>query len=223
LQDVDANANQVSDVWDAWDVTWRDVIIVDGQNETVNVVNLTSNDLGVDANYATLRDKLLDAAMAEQKPWQNHRDRFDINDDGFVVPGDVLIMINEINANGPLELPPPTGTTLAAPYWDANGDNFFSPIDILQVINYFEEADAEGEAATTSDTMFSFVAGEFANEPSQPQRNDIAIQAVDAFHETADSPMPFENLTLLETAITNRVQPTEPIEDYFWAGYWPGL
>ncbi|MEO8495832.1 MAG: hypothetical protein ABI614_12225 [Planctomycetota bacterium] len=116
LQDGDSDGNQHSDVWESWDAVWRDVIIVNGQNENVDVYNLTSNDLGAAANYAALRGKLIDAAMTEQKPWQNHRDRFDVNDDGFVVAGDVLRMINEINETGPVTLPPPTGTTLAAPY-----------------------------------------------------------------------------------------------------------
>ena len=45
-------------VWDAWMVTYRDVIIVDADGYPVNVFNLTGNDLGEPAVYAELRDLL---------------------------------------------------------------------------------------------------------------------------------------------------------------------
>lgn len=48
-------------VWDAWDVTYRDVFIVDGNRQLVDVYNLTDNDLGTDANYDALRQLLTDA------------------------------------------------------------------------------------------------------------------------------------------------------------------
>lgn len=225
LQDVDSNANQVSDVWyDLWDVTYRDVIILNGQNEMVDVFNLTPPegfDLGVAENYAALHDKLIDAAMTEQTPWQNHRDRYDVNDDGFVVPRDVLIMINEINANGPLELQPPTGTSLEAPFWDCSGDNFFSPVDILQVINFIEGVDAEGEASSESKMVVS-VAMPTAESLSTIELESIATNAVDV--------VPTDNVepTTLLVAQSNDpadqpFRPTELNEDEFWAGYWPSL
>ena len=224
LQDVDGNANQVSDVWyDLWDVTYRDVIIVNGQNETVDVYNLTANDLGVAANHATLRGKLLDAAMTEQKPWQNHRDRFDINDDGFVVPGDVLIMINEINDNGPLQLPPPTGTSLAAPYWDCNGDNFFSPLDILQVINFIEGANAEGEASDELETELATVtiAPPVPESQSSVDAELIDTQIVKVSLDVAAEPTPLSMAARIESHADDRSRSFEQTGDDFWADYWP--
>jgi len=50
------------DVWVAWMVTYRDVIILDEQNVTIGVYNLTTNDLSMPQNYAALRQWLLDAA-----------------------------------------------------------------------------------------------------------------------------------------------------------------
>lgn len=229
LQDVDANANQVSDVWyELWDVTYRDVIIVNGQNEPVDVYNLTTNDLGVAANYAALRDKLVDAAMTEQRPWQNSRDRFDINDDGFVVPGDVLIMINEINATGSLRLPPPTGTSLAAPYWDSNGDNFFSPIDILQVINFIEQGNAEGEAAGELDAVFKsqtllknattslFAIGSPSPVETEPVAIDLVVSAIEI---TDDTVLP--SITSQSESNEKNFDPAASAGDDFWADYWP--
>lgn len=47
--------------WAAWQVTWRDVIIVDAASDRRAVYNLTEHDLSVPANYAALKQLLLDA------------------------------------------------------------------------------------------------------------------------------------------------------------------
>ena len=57
LQDVPA-----VDAWGAWQVTYRDVIVLDHENKVVRAYNLTSHDLAIPANYAELRAILLDAA-----------------------------------------------------------------------------------------------------------------------------------------------------------------
>lgn len=226
LQDVDGNANQKSDVWyDLWNVTYRDVIIVNGQTESVDVFNLTANDLGVAANYATMRDKLIDAAMTEQKPWQNHRDRYDINDDGFVVPGDVLIMINDINANGPRDLLPPTTASLAAPYYDSSGDNYFSPIDILQVINFIEGTNAEGEASVDSVIQFAAVAiaSPVATSSSGVEVTLVSNQIVDISVVTQFDPVGTNAAPRSESSVEDNSGSRESAPDDFWADYWPSL
>jgi hypothetical protein len=64
LQDVDADNNGLSDVWhDSWNVQWRDVVILDGNNSPVSVYNVTTNDLGVAGNYSTLLDILIDPTL----------------------------------------------------------------------------------------------------------------------------------------------------------------
>ena len=68
LQDIDDDGNGSSDVWTAWDVTFRDVIITDSNNVQVAVYNLTTNDLGNTDNYATLKQLLVDAASATTDP-----------------------------------------------------------------------------------------------------------------------------------------------------------
>lgn len=57
LQDTDA-----VDATTEWAAIWRDVIIVDADNQRVTVYNLTEHNLAEPANYAELRDLLLDAA-----------------------------------------------------------------------------------------------------------------------------------------------------------------
>jgi hypothetical protein len=49
-------------VWTRWDVTYRDVRVLDGANRVRSVFNLTVNSLGDPQHYATLKQLLLDAA-----------------------------------------------------------------------------------------------------------------------------------------------------------------
>lgn len=49
-------------VWDAWAVTYRDVVVLDEGNRFVAAYNLTTNDLSLPGNYAALRQILVDAA-----------------------------------------------------------------------------------------------------------------------------------------------------------------
>lgn len=49
-------------VWAPWGVTYRDVIILDGDNVVIGVYNLTDHDLNVQANYDELKAMLAAAA-----------------------------------------------------------------------------------------------------------------------------------------------------------------
>ena len=50
------------DVWGTWDVTYRDVVILDRGNHTIRAYNLTAHDLGNPASYEELKTMLLQAA-----------------------------------------------------------------------------------------------------------------------------------------------------------------
>ncbi len=50
------------DVWDLWKVTYRDVVILDENNERLDAYNLTQNNLAVQANYDALKAMLVAAA-----------------------------------------------------------------------------------------------------------------------------------------------------------------
>ena len=52
------------DVYTSWAVTYRDVIILDAENKVAGIYNLTSNDLGVSANYDALKAMLIHAASS---------------------------------------------------------------------------------------------------------------------------------------------------------------
>ena len=49
-------------LWDAWEGSWRDVIILDENNYKYASYNLLENSLAVPENYATLKQLFIDAA-----------------------------------------------------------------------------------------------------------------------------------------------------------------
>jgi hypothetical protein len=57
LQDTSAQ-----DVWSDWKVTYRDVIVLDGDNKVAGIYNLTDHDLAVTANYDSLKALLVKVA-----------------------------------------------------------------------------------------------------------------------------------------------------------------
>jgi hypothetical protein len=100
-------------------------------------------------------------------PWQNSSRALDVNNDGFVTPIDVLLIINFLNNyQGVSALPnPPPFTPIAGTpifpdnpgrgqdlFIDVNGDGFVTPIDALQVINAVNSGQTGGEGEGASDT-----------------------------------------------------------------------
>lgn len=81
--------------------------------------------------------------MLAANPLQNPYNHLDVNDDGAVAPGDVLIVFNALNqSNGESE-----ATVSDSPkFMDVNGDGVVAPMDGLMVINALN---AEGEDAAT--------------------------------------------------------------------------
>ena len=53
-----------ADVWNTWSVGYRDVIILDAQNEVIDVFNLTTHDLTNASEYDALKALLTAAADA---------------------------------------------------------------------------------------------------------------------------------------------------------------
>ncbi len=63
-----------------------------------------------------------------------------------MTPLDVLLIVNEINANGPQDLA--QVNFQAPPFVDVNGDGFCTALDALLVINFINDrAAGEGEAS----------------------------------------------------------------------------
>ena len=77
--------------------------------------------------------------------WRNERDPFDVNDDGFIGPLDVLVLINDINTKGSRRLDD-IGPG-AKQFLDVDDDGFILPLDVLNVINLINSrSGSEGEA-----------------------------------------------------------------------------
>ena len=88
------------------------------------------------------------ATKVVAKPWQNSRDREDVDDRDGATPLDVLSIINRLNAfrgGSKLEDTPEEG----APYFDVSGDGNCTALDALMVINRINgqpRVGGEGEA-----------------------------------------------------------------------------
>ena len=54
---------QQANVYAAWSVTYRDVVVLDSANVVIHVYNLTDHGLHIPANYAELKALLLNAAQ----------------------------------------------------------------------------------------------------------------------------------------------------------------
>jgi hypothetical protein len=51
------------DVWHSWDVEYRDVIVLDRDNQLAGVYNLTNHDLTIPAHRQELLELLLEVAQ----------------------------------------------------------------------------------------------------------------------------------------------------------------
>lgn len=78
--------------------------------------------------------------------WRNERDPFDVNDDRFTGPLDVLVLINDINTNGSRRLDD-IGPG-AKRFLDVDDDGFILPLDVLNVINLINSRSGSGGEGT---------------------------------------------------------------------------
>ncbi len=157
LQDKDTNQNANGEIWDAWQAEWRDVFILDGKNATVQVYNLTTYGLATPANYAELKNILVNAAMTTQKPYTFASRPVDVDGNGIVAPLDALLIINKLNKDGAGPLPAPTTNSVPA-YVDVDSNLILAPIDALTVINVLNHptSSGEGEAAVPRGSLVDY-------------------------------------------------------------------
>lgn len=91
-------------------------------------------------------------------PWQHRGNPLDVDANGFVIPLDVLLVINEINRGGSSRLPlPPVWQESPPPYFDVNGDNWLTPLDALLIINRINAQMAGAGEADAADTFWSHI------------------------------------------------------------------
>jgi hypothetical protein len=97
------------------------------------------------------------AEILFSQTWQNPVHPYDINADCEITANDVVVLVNDLNDNGPRSLSDPASIPdPPPPYLDASGDDLATPTDVLLVINWLTAngpgtvppAAAEGEAAS---------------------------------------------------------------------------
>lgn len=143
MQDGDANQNQLSDVWkESWQATWRDLVVLNGENEKAFVVNLTTFDLGNSANYQELGRALVQVAIEDQRPWCNASNVLDVDQSGVVDAVDFQLVMTDLNQQGSRALPMSVVPTLRL---DCDFDGHAAPLDALRILNYLSNPTASGE------------------------------------------------------------------------------
>jgi hypothetical protein len=103
--------------------------VVDGTQTVI----VTASAAGYDDGSSTLD-------VTDFESWLSPTHPCDVNVDGEVTPLDVLLLINDINANGSRPLPIPyVAPDYPPPFLDPSGDGELSPLDVLTVINYIND------------------------------------------------------------------------------------
>ncbi len=146
LQDVDSDGDGTTDVWlTAWPYVYRDVVLVDENNEVQDVYNLTQHDLSEAENYGELKQKFLDVAdFNPSSRWQCPIEPLDVNNSSQISPIDALLVINELGKYEGGILPQSGEVTN---FVDTNGDGAVGPLDALLVINQLNVIAANAAAA----------------------------------------------------------------------------
>ena len=129
-------------------------VTIDLKNVTPGTITSLYFDLvgfGEQQSQAAIGSISLDSALS----WHNQLLPRDTTGDGFVVPQDVLVIINELN--NPIiapdgVLPLITDSVGPPPYFDVNDDGYVAPNDVLMIVNYLNSLpEGEGEFMYTSE------------------------------------------------------------------------
>jgi len=121
----------------------------------------------------------------------NLTNAYDVNNDGFVSPIDVLILVNSLN-NGSSGLLPVLGLPAGSGgeggsgrhFLDVNGDNYLSPLDALMVINELNNrqssgsGEGEGEAAPLELSPTSTFKATLVDVPFLKNRSSVNVPFV---------------------------------------------
>ncbi len=102
----------------------------------------------------TILDENLQPATVNTT-WHNQNAPMDVDDDEFVSPLDILIMIDQLNLYGPRQI-----INVGEHYCDADNDGVVTPLDILIVIDWINlqesnESKPNGESSFNLDSLFT--------------------------------------------------------------------
>ncbi|MCA9201086.1 MAG: hypothetical protein KDA87_26280, partial [Planctomycetales bacterium] len=118
-----------------------------GESITTPAAGFVSVTLDAPSENANLN---LGISSESVSTWHNAASPMDVNNDGFIVPFDAILIINELN--GPQHSDSVTGQLDTPPnpvpaFFDVNNDGFVAPIDVIMIINYLNANPAAGVAA----------------------------------------------------------------------------
>jgi hypothetical protein len=85
--------------------------------------------------------------LQPQYPLHNLHNGNDVNNDGFIVAYDALLIVNWINAYGPTPIQK-IGADATKLYLDTVADNYIASSDVLAVINYLNSHQTQSLAAS---------------------------------------------------------------------------
>ncbi len=148
----------------------------------------------------------------------NLTNAFDVNNDGFVSPIDVLILVNSLNTGGSGLLT--TGFTAGSGeggsgkyFVDVNGDNYLSPLDALMVINELNDrqngSNGEGESAPPASTAASTFKAELVELPFARKRPNASQQLV---YGPVPSTNELENAFSLDEYLAQQIDGEEELD-----------
>jgi Ca2+-binding RTX toxin-like protein len=160
-------------------------------------------------------DALALSRTSRPKSWQNPANRFDVNNDGYVIAQDALYIINYVNANGSQLLTQPHQPGYY--YFDVTGDHAVTNLDSQQVLDYLNgnsgnattpwrnganplDIDGDGEPEADDDDEIAILDYLYAQEGGATSFDAAAIDEVHirthrgndhAFARTTTAPIPF--------------------------------
>ena len=125
-------------------------------NYTLTVAAQEDYELTTNTNWSIeLADRLdnltnfdFGARLVTGANWQNPVEPLDVDNDGFIAPIDVLLIVSHLNQYGSHPLPvPPQPPELPPPFLDVDGDDHVAPVDALLIIGHLnsQDASADGE------------------------------------------------------------------------------
>jgi large repetitive protein len=122
-----------------------------------------------------LRTSITVGNGAAGEGFTNTANRFDVNNDGFTSPIDVLVIINTLNRSGIRQLTSSgEGEQSDKMFIDVNGDGYVSPLDVLQVINALSARKGSGEGESVAvNSVVSPVVESVASESFESDLDSI--------------------------------------------------
>lgn len=177
VHDQDSREHEISVDDDRFEIVdgnlkLRDGVFVRSSDQSEILITITATETGDPPS--TLSKEIILNVIGNDAPWHNTGNPTDVDNDGQTEPQDVIIIINNLNHEGPRPLPDYYPHDLDGyPFYDVNGDGMVTPLDALIVINYLNKMSAAyAEGSSGVDSTPRNAPGSPESEPSEGQLSD---------------------------------------------------